>query len=77
MHRPSRIEVRKVIREYADPTAASASAPRKRPTISVSATLYNCCNRLPAINGKANHSSLPVMLPSVKSPFTRYSFFSK
>lgn len=37
--RPSRTEVRNVISEKADPTAARASAPRKRPTISVSAIL--------------------------------------
>ena len=36
---PSRIEVRNVISVNAEPTAASASAPRKRPTISVSAML--------------------------------------
>ena len=39
MASPSRMEVRKVIREKADPTAARASSPRKRPTISVSAML--------------------------------------
>ena len=36
---PSSMEVRNVISVNAEPTAASASAPRKRPTISVSATL--------------------------------------
>ena len=36
---PSSMEVRKVISVKEDPTAASAPAPRKRPTISVSATL--------------------------------------
>ena len=39
MQSPSKMEVRKVIRAKADPTAASAPAPRNRPTISVSATL--------------------------------------
>ena len=39
MASPSRMDVRKVIREKADPTAARASAPRNRPTISVSAIL--------------------------------------
>ena len=39
MASPSRIEVRKVISEKADPTAASASVPTNRPTISVSAML--------------------------------------
>lgn len=39
MASPRRMEVRKVISEKADPTAASASAPRNRPTISVSAIL--------------------------------------
>lgn len=39
MHSPSRIEVKKVIRVKAEPTAASASGPKKRPTIRVSATL--------------------------------------
>ena len=36
---PSRMEVRKVIREKEDPTAARASAPRNWPTITVSAML--------------------------------------
>ena len=36
---PSKIEVRKVMSEKAEPTAARASAPRNRPTISVSAIL--------------------------------------
>ena len=36
---PSRMEVRKVISVKDDPTAARASSPRKRPTISVSAML--------------------------------------
>ena len=39
MASPRMMEVRNVIREKADPTAASASAPRKRPTIRVSAIL--------------------------------------
>ena len=32
MHRPNKTEVRKVISVNADPTAAKASAPKKRPT---------------------------------------------
>ena len=39
MERPKRMEVKKVIREYAEPTAANASAPRILPTINVSAIL--------------------------------------
>ena len=39
MQRPSRMDVRTVISVNEEPTAASASGPRKRPTISVSATL--------------------------------------
>ena len=39
MASPSRMEVTKVIREKAEPTAASASTPRNFPTISVSAIL--------------------------------------
>ena len=37
--RPSKMDVRNVIRENAEPTAASAPAPRNCPTISVSAIL--------------------------------------
>ena len=36
---PSKIEVKKVIKVNDDPTAANASFPRHRPTISVSAIL--------------------------------------
>ena len=39
MHNPKRIEVKKVINVKEEPTAASASPPRNRPTISVSAIL--------------------------------------
>ena len=39
---PNNMDVRNVISVYEEPTAARASAPRKRPTISVSTTLYNC-----------------------------------
>ena len=39
MHRPSRMDVRKVISVKEDPTAARASGPMPLPTISVSATL--------------------------------------
>ena len=37
--RPIRMDVRKTINVYDDPTAARASAPMKRPTIIVSAIL--------------------------------------
>ena len=70
IHNPNRIEVRNTISVYAEPTAASASAPKNRPTISVSATLYNCCNRLPIISGSAKSKSRQVMLPLVKSSDT-------
>ena len=36
---PKSMEVKKVISVYEDPTAAKASAPKKRPTIKVSAML--------------------------------------
>jgi hypothetical protein len=39
MASPSSIEVKKVISEKAEPTAASASGPSARPTIRVSAIL--------------------------------------
>jgi hypothetical protein len=39
MHRPSRMEVRKVMRVKEEPTAARAFLPRYRPTIRVSAIL--------------------------------------
>ena len=38
MASPSRMEVRKVIREKDDPTAARASAPRNLPTINTTLT---------------------------------------
>ena len=39
IHNPNRIDVRNVISVNAEPTAANALAPKKRPTMSVSATL--------------------------------------
>ena len=39
IERPSRIDVRKVMSVYDEPTAASASDPMKRPTRNVSARL--------------------------------------
>ena len=39
MHSPSKIDVKNVISENDEPTAASAVLPRKRPTMSVSAML--------------------------------------
>ena len=66
MHSPSTTEVRNTITAYDAPTAASASAPKNRPTISVSATLYTCCSRLPAIIGAANRSRLRVTGPFVR-----------
>ena len=66
MHSPSTTEVRNTITAYDAPTAASASGPRNRPTISVSATLYTCWSRLPAIIGAANRSRLRVTGPFVR-----------
>ena len=48
-----------------EPTAASAFAPTKLPTMMLSAVLYSCCSRLPKISGRANSSRLLTMLPSV------------
>ena len=47
-------------------SAASASAPRKRPTTQVSAMLYICCSRLPNISGRANSRIFFVMGPWVR-----------
>ena len=46
-------------------TAASALLPRKFPTISESAVLYNCWKRLPRNSGIANRIIFFEMLPSV------------
>ena len=46
-------------------TAASALLPRKFPTISESAVLYNCWNRLPRNSGIANRIIFFEILPSV------------
>ena len=67
MHSPSRIEVKNVISVYDDPTAARASAPRNLPTITVSAILYVCCRRFPAIRGRENNIIFFVTGPFVKS----------
>ena len=67
MHSPSRIEVKNVISVYDDPTAARASAPRNLPTITVSAILYVCCRRFPAIKGRENNIIFFVTGPFVKS----------
>ena len=71
MARPRNTEVRNVVSVNAEPTAASASRPSARPTIRVSATLYNCCSRLPAIMGSANSSRLRVMPPPVISRYIK------
>ena len=63
------MDVRNVISVYADPTAASALRPSACPTISVSAMLYSCCSRFPAIIGSANSSSPRMMLPFVRSRY--------
>ena len=44
-------------------------SPRTCPTISVSAMLYSCCSRFPAIIGSANSSSPRMMLPFVRSRY--------
>ena len=69
MHSPRNMEVRNIISGYAAPTAASAFAPSTRPTISVSAMLYNCCSILPTVIGRANSSMVFVMEPVVRSRF--------
>lgn len=49
------------------PTAPSASVPRHRPTMTVSAKLYSCWNKVPSTSGKANRKIWNSGLPTVRS----------
>ena len=61
--------VSRKIRLPDEPTAASASPPRKLPTISESAALYSCWNRLLIKIGSANSSIPLATLPWVRVVF--------
>ena len=53
------------------PTAASASAPRARPTMAVSTTLYSWLNRLPTSSGSAKEKMTVSGLPWTMSTWER------
>ena len=48
-------------------TAANASLPRKRPTMTLSVKLYTCCVRLPTSSGSAKAGITRHTAPRVKS----------
>lgn len=73
IQKPSVMEVIKVIIVNEEPTAAKAVPPRAFPTIRVSTTLYNCCNKFPIIKGMLNISMDFNSFPSVK--LTVFKFF--
>lgn len=66
IHKPKRIDVKKVISVKEEPTAAKAEEPIYCPTIKVSAILYNCCNRFPKIIGIENNINDFVIFPLIR-----------
>ena len=67
MASPSRNPIIRLLTVLVEPTAASASSPRKEPTILVSARLYVSCNRFARKIGNAKDKISEDGLPFVKS----------
>ena len=67
MEKPMASAVNKTVSDAQAPTADSACWPLKLPTMMVSAVLYSCCSRFPAMIGKANCTMSFQGVPRVRS----------
>ena len=65
--RPINTFTSRLISEPVEPTAASAWAPAKRPTTTISAALYKSCRMPVRISGPENISTLGKSAPVVMS----------
>ena len=67
MEKPMASAVNKTVSDAQAPTADSACWPLKLPTMMVSAVLYSCCSRFPAMIGRANCTMSFQGVPRVRS----------